>query len=140
MLGIVLALLAASGFGSTAVFARTALQHMRVSTATFVSLAVSAILTLAIASLFHPGEMLTIDSAGYWWILLAALLNNPVGRFLNYTAVSKAGVSRASSLIGTSPLFAAALAVAFTGESMGLLTVFGTFSIVLGLGMVLSQP
>lgn len=140
MLGIGLALLAAAGFGSTAVFARTALQHMRVATAVIVSLAVSAILTLAIASLLHPGDMFGLDSAGYWWIFLAALLNNPVGRLLNYTAVSKAGVSRASSIIGTSPLFAAALAVAFMGESMGLLAVLGTLSIVLGLGLVLTQP
>ena len=72
-------------------------------------------------------------------IILAALLNNPAGRLLNYIGVSRAGVSRASPIIGTSPLFAAALAVSIGGESLDALVILGTVLIIAGLALILSQ-
>jgi len=62
-----------------------------------------------------------------------------MGRLLNYTSVRLAGVSRASPVVGASPLFAIVLAITVGGESIDLPTLLGAFSIIGGLFLVLSQ-
>ena len=139
MLGISLSLLAALGFGVTAIFVRLGLQHMRATTGTLLSLAVSTVVTLAIALGLHPREVFDLAWVALLWLLLAGLLNFPLGRLLNFTGVHMAGVSRASPIIGASPLFAGALAVAFAGEALNVPILLGTVSIIGGLALILSQ-
>ena len=139
MLGVVLGLSAALGFGGSAVFARLALQHMRPTTGTLISLTVGTVIMAVIALALHPSEIFALSGVVLLWLLLSGIINFPMGRLLNYTGVRLAGVAGASTIVGASPLFALVLAVSIGGESVNLLTLLGTFSIVGGMSLVLSQ-
>jgi uncharacterized membrane protein len=139
MLGIVLSLMAAVGFGSTAVFARLGLEHMRATTGTLVSLIVSSVIALAIALSLHGSEIFGLGGTVLAWLALAGVLSFPLGRLLNYTGISLAGVSRASPIVGTAPLFATVLALSIGGESMNMPILLGTVSIIAGVSLILSQ-
>lgn len=137
--GVVLGLTAALGFGGSAVFARLGLQYMRSTTGTVISLLVGTAIMLTLALALHPDEIFALSGVVLLWLLLSAIINFPMGRLLNYTSVRLAGVSRASPIVGSSPLFALALAVTIGGESVTIPTLLGTFSIIGGLFLVLSQ-
>ena len=139
MLGIVLSLSAAVGFGITPVFVRLGLRHLRTTTGTLVSLLVSTALTMTVALSLHSREVLDLAGPAFGWFLLAGLLNFPLGRLLNFTGVHLAGVSRASPIVGASPLFAAALAVTLTGEAFNVPILLGTGAIIGGLTLILRQ-
>ena len=139
MLGILLGLTSALGFGTSAIFARLGLQHMRPTTGTLVSLIVGSLVTLTLAFVLHSKEIVGLAGTAFLWFLLAGLVNFPLGRLLNFTGVSLVGVSRASPIVGSSPLFATMLAVTIGGESINLPILAGTLSIVGGLGLILSQ-
>ena len=139
MLGIVLSLSAALGFGLSAIFARLALQHMRATTGTLISLIVGTTIAMIIAFAIYPDKVLGLGAVAFLWFLLSGFINFPLGRFFNYLGVSMVGISKATPIIGASPLFATALAVTIGGESLGLITLLGTFSIIGGLALILSQ-
>ena len=137
--GVLLGLSAALGFGSSAIFARLGLQHMRATTGTLVSLTVGTIITMVIAFAFHAREIFALSGVAFLWFLLSGVINFPLGRLLNFTAVSLVGVSRATPIIGSSPLFAAAFAITVGGETINIPIFLGTISIIGGLGLILSQ-
>ena len=139
MTGIVLSLLAAMGFGATAVFARVGLQGMSTRYGTLISLAVSATAAMAIAAALHPGEIVGLGAVSLGWLFLVGLFNFPVGRMFNYMSVRLAGVSKASTVVATSPLFATGLAVVILGESVNAVTLAGTASIIGGLALTLYE-
>ena len=139
MLGVVFSLLAATGFGATAIFARLGLQHIRTTSGTLISLMASTALAMIIALILHPREIVGLGGAVFLWIALAGALNFPLGRLLNYTGVLLAGVSRASAIVGISSPLAAAFAVLFAGESVNAPILLGTVAIVGGLAMILGQ-
>lgn len=139
MLGIALGLSAALGFGLSAIFARLALQHMRATTGTLISLIVGTVIAMALAFAIYPDKILGLSSVAFLWFLLSGFINFPLGRVLNYVSVGLVGVSRSTSIVGASPIFATTLAVTIGGESLSLLTLLGTFSIIGGLALILSQ-
>ena len=139
MLGVTLGLLAALGFGTAAVFARLGLQHMRASTGTFISLVVGSLLTSAIAFSLYWEVIFALAGGAFLWFLLSGSINFPLGRLLNFTGVSLAGVSRSSPILGSSPLWATILAVSVGGETINLPIALGTAAIIAGLGLILSQ-
>ena len=139
MLDIVFGLSAALGFGGSAVFARVGLQHMRATTGTLVSLIVGSVIILALAFSLHADEIMALTGVAFLWFLLSGLLNFPLGRLLNYTGVRMVGVSRATPLIGTAPLFATALAITIGGETINVPILLGTLLIVGGGVLILSQ-
>lgn len=139
MFGILLGLTSALGFGTSAIFARLGLQHMRPTTGTLVSLIVGSLVTLTLAFALHSNEIVGLAGIAFLWFLLAGLVNFPLGRLLNFTGVSLVGVSKASPIVGSAPLFATILAVTIGGESISLPILAGTLSIVGGLGLILSQ-
>ena len=139
MTGIVLSLLAAMGFGATAVFARVGLQGMSTRYGTLISLAVSATAAMAIAAVLHPGEIVGLGAVSLGWLFLVGLFNFPVGRMFNYMSVRLAGISKASTVVATSPLFATGLAVVILGESVNAVTLAGTASIIGGLALTLYE-
>ena len=139
MLGIALGLSAALGFGLSAIFARLALQYMRATTGTLISLIVGTIIAMALAFAIYPDKVLGLSAVAFLWFLLSGFINFPLGRVLNYISVGLAGVSRSTSIVGASPIFATTLAVTIGGESLSLLTLLGTFLIIGGLGLILSQ-
>ncbi len=139
ILGATLGLLAAVGFGTSAVFARLGLRFMRSGTGTLVSLVVGVILTTSIAVSLHWKEMLALPAVAFLWLALSGLINFPLGRLLNFTGVSMVGVSRSAPIVGSSPLWATALAVGIGGESLNLPIALGTAAIIGGLALILSQ-
>ena len=139
MLGVALALSASLGFGASAIFVRLAVQHVRPTTATLVSLVIGTLVTMTIAFALHSEEIVGLKPWAFLWILLGGFLTFPLGRLLNFTGVSLAGVSRATPTVGASPLFAAVLAVSILGESLTLPILFGTILIIGGLAVILSQ-
>ena len=139
MTGIILSLLAAMGFGATAVFAKVGLQGMPTRYGTLISLAVSATAAMAIAAALHPGEIVELGAVSLGWLFLVGLFNFPVGRMFNYMSVRLAGVSKASTVVATSPLFATGLAVVILGESVNAFTLAGTALIIGGLALTLYE-
>jgi drug/metabolite transporter (DMT)-like permease len=139
VLGVLLGLSAALGFGSSPIFARLGLQHMRTPALTFFSLVAGTVAAMSIAFVLHGGEIMALSPLAFPWFLLAGAIAFSGGRVLNYIGVSLVGVSRATPIVGASPLFAAALAITIGGETMNLLTMLGTASILGGLTLILSQ-
>ena len=139
MTGIIFSLLAASGFAATAVFARNALQRMSAPYGTLLSLFVSTVAAMAIAAVLHPDELLGIGVVALGWLFLVGFLNFPLGRMFNYTSVTMVGVSKASTVVATSPLFATILAVIILGERVSTITLLGTVAVIGGLALTLNQ-
>ena len=139
MTGVVLALIAAVGFGATAVFARMGVQHVAVGPGTLVSLTVSTIVTLAITVAFQPVDLVRITGTALVLAFVVGLLSYPTGRLFSFTGVRLIGVSRSSTIVGAAPLFATAIAVALAGESVSLPLLLGSVSIVGGMALILSQ-
>lgn len=138
-LGIGLALVSALGFGATAIFARIGMRHVRPTTGTVVSLIIGAVVTMTIAASLHAAEIASLAAAAFGFMLLNAALSYPGGRLFNFIGVQLAGASRASIIIGASPLVSAGLAVWILGERMNAQILAGTVLIIIGIGVVLSS-
>ncbi len=138
-LGVGFALVAALGFGATAVLARLGMQHVRPTTGTAVSLIVGAVVTMAIAFSLHAAEIFALAAAAFGFMFLNAALSYPVGRLFNFIGVQLAGASRASIIVGAAPLFSAGLAVWLLDEKISAPVLAGTVLIIIGIGVVLSS-
>jgi drug/metabolite transporter (DMT)-like permease len=139
MLGVLFSLAAAAGFGGSAVLARIGLQYVRPVTGTLISLIVGILITTILAFVFHYDDIRGLAAIAFAWFLLVGILNYPLGRLLNYTSVSKLGVSKSAPVVGASPLFAAVVAVTFGGETMNLPLFVGTVAIIGGIGLIMGQ-
>ncbi|MDA0770026.1 MAG: hypothetical protein BZY79_00340 [SAR202 cluster bacterium Casp-Chloro-G4] len=139
MLGVLLSLAAALGFGGSAVLARVGLQYISPVTGTLVSLLVGIVITTTLALVFHFDDIVGLAAIAFAWFLLVGILNYPMGRLLNYNSVSKLGVARSAPVVGASPLFAAVVAVTVGGEVMTLPIFVGTVAIISGIALIVSQ-
>ena len=139
MIGVLLGLSSAFGFGAAAIFARLGLQHIKPTSGTLVSLIVGATITMALAAIFHAQAIMSLSGMAFVWFLFSGVVNFPLGRLLNFTGVSLVGVSKSAPIVGSSPLFATILAITLGGESINTLIALGTMSIILGLALILSQ-
>ena len=139
MLGVALSLAAAMGFAGSAVFARIGLQHVRPTTGTIVSLLIGISITLTLSIIFHQKEIIALSGIAFLWFFISGLINFPLGRLLNYTGVSKIGVSKSTAIVGSSPLFAAILAVTVGGETLNAFIVVGTIGIIGGVALIVGQ-
>ena len=117
--GILFAVIAAIGWGASAVLSRIALEKTDPRLATIVSLFFSSIImfSISLSTQFNEFEKLIVSD------------------FLNYVGIKNIGVSKASPLFGTSPLFAALLAIIILNENptimLGMGIVIVTFGIIL---------
>ncbi len=139
MVGILLGILGAFLFGSSPIFARLGLQYVRTTTGTFTSLLAGSVLLGILAVPLHTREMLSLPVAALLWIALLGLLNFPLGRYFNFTAVRLAGVARATPILSTSTLFAVLFAIIFIDETPTLLTLIGGLLIVGGVVLTVSE-
>lgn len=138
MIGIVLALLAALCWGTSGLFARLGLRYLGPTAGTLVSLISSlAIVVLAALAL----EWQDLGRITLWtvaWFAIVGLLNFAMGRNFSFWGIQYAGVSRATPVQASSPLFAIILAVSFMGETMTLFSLLGTLTIIVGMVVVMS--
>jgi len=139
MLEVGLALSAALGFGVSSVLARAGLQQIRPTTGVLVSLAVGAVVTMAIAFGLHTAEILAMTAVGFAWILLVGALHYPVGRLFSYVGIRFVGAARSSPIVGISPMIATVLAITVGSESVNAPILMGTGTIMAGLVIILSE-
>ena len=138
-LAIILALLAAVGWGTSAVLVRAGLHNISSTTGTVISLISGTLLIGTIALVVNGGNAFLIPAVGLAWIALLGLINYPLGRFLNFTGISLAGVSRASPMLAAAPLVAVALGVLLGGESLNPLIGLGAISIFGGIVLIVTE-
>lgn len=139
MIGISLSLLAGLGFALTAVFARLGLQHISTTSGTLISLVFSTVGAMVILLIVKPSDVSSLNLEKLLWLFFVGLFNFPLGRLFNYIGVRFAGVSKASTIVATSPLFGTALAVAFLGELVNIKIITGAVIIVIGIALILLE-
>ncbi len=133
MTAIGLAALAALGFGSASVFARSAMQGISLLPAVWLSLVVSFALSAILALAFAFDDIAKLSLAALLWVLVLTLIQNFGGRAQNFMAVNIIGASRASLFFATQAPFGALLALVFLGESITVPIIVGTFAVAAGL-------
>lgn len=139
MLGIVLAITAASCWGTSAILARLGLRGMKASTGTLISMLSSVLLVGLLALTMKFDDVVRLSPAALLWFSLIGVINYVLGRQLNYSAIRRIGVTKAIPLFASAPLFAMVLAVTLIGESVNLAIIIGTFVIVAGLYLVVTS-
>ena len=113
---ILFALLAATGLGSSAIFTRKGLEHLPTAIGTIVSLIASFIVLASAAILVYGFQSFSIPMVMFYILIFIGIINYPIGRYMNFTSVRLAGVSRSSPLLASAPLVSSGLAIIFTNE------------------------
>ena len=133
--GILFAVFAAIGWGASAVVSRVALEKTDPRLATIVSLFFSSMIMFSISFSTQFTEFEKLIVSDFLWFFSAGLTSYAAGRLLNYVGIKNIGVAKASPLFGTSPLFAALLAIIILNEQptimLGIGIVLVTFGIIL---------
>ncbi len=133
---IVLAASSAIIFGIGTIFIRIGTQRVSAVVVTVISVGVSALLALILAFIFNASEMTSLSGNTLLWLVLQGTLAYPLGRLLNYTAISMVGAARASPIFSISPVLAFGLAMLFLGERPTQLVILGTPLMAFGLALV----
>lgn len=139
MLGILLALLAATCWGFSAVLVRLGLQHLRPTTGTWMSMIPGIILVMTLAVVFNPEDITGLQTIAFLWFALSGLFNFALGRFLNTLSIQLSGVTRATPLFSTAPFFAMILAIIFLGETVTPWLFLGTVIIISGIILITGE-
>ena len=139
MLGVVYSLLTVAGFAFTYFIVRLATQHIRASTVTLISATVSALIGFAIVAIFLREQLLGITLVAFGWFFLVAFTQVLLARYLSYTSVHWAGITRATPILSTTPLFAMILGVVFLDERVTPLLLIGTLAITAGIILIVRQ-
>lgn len=133
MLAIVLALLAAFGFGSAAVFARIGMQGIRPLPSTLISAIASFVPSVLLALAFAFSDIRSLPFIALPLFLGHGALTFLGGRAQNLLSINFIGAARSSPFTGSGALFAAIFAIIFLGERMHPLVGLGTVAVVVGL-------
>ncbi|MFC1991626.1 EamA family transporter [Chloroflexota bacterium] len=140
MLGIVLAITAACCWSIGAIFARLGLHgSLKTSTGTFISAISSLLLLGTLALVINFDDVVNLLPLTLVWFGLIGIVNYVMGRQFNYLSIKRIGVTKATPLFASSPLFAMVLAVIFLGETVNLPIIAGTLIIVSGLYLVVTS-
>ena len=62
-----------------------------------------------------------------------------LGRFLNYSSISRIGLNRSVPIIATSPVAALVLAVVFLGEGVDAIIALGTATVMAGVLLIVTE-
>ncbi|MDP6392813.1 MAG: DMT family transporter [Arenicellales bacterium] len=127
---LILALSAALFFGVSAIPAKRGLSHADPQAGALISIAA----VVATFSLTSPWWMQSTDwfIPGFWWFVATGLVNPMLSIYFTLESMNRAGVTVASTLAATSPLFAAFTAILFLGETMTTLIMVGTLVTMAG--------
>ena len=139
VLGILLALTAGLGYGTSAVLARLGLVRIKPSTGTLISLVSSLTLVGTAAMMTDFDTIVSLPLKAFLWFGMIGVINYVLGRQFNFSAVRYIGAARATPIFSSSPLFAVVIAVLFVGESVNPYIVLGTLSIVSGLYLIIKS-
>ncbi|MEE8418667.1 MAG: DMT family transporter [Dehalococcoidales bacterium] len=140
MIGMVLALAAACFWSFSAILARLGLEGgIRTSTGTFISMLSSLLILGTLALVLNFKDVISLGVAALLWFTLVGVVNYVLGRQFNYLAIGNIGVTKASPLFASSPLFSFVLAVIFLGEGVNLALIIGTLTIVIGIYLTVTS-
>ena len=130
---VALAIMAALGFASMAIFARVGMQGVKPIPSTLMSLVMSFFPVLLLALIFALPDIRALPMAGYGWLLGFGALNFLGGRVLHYFAINLVGASRSSVILGTGLVFSTMFAILLAGERPHPLLLVATVGVVIGL-------
>lgn len=120
-MGILLAILAAAGWGATNIFARLGFSSAKSLSpvgGVFASM-LSSLAAIALVNLVFQREALAaVSTAAILWFALIGLTTFVFARYCNFKGVELIGASRASALSAAAPLFAMLVAVVFLHERL----------------------
>ena len=133
MVAFALSLLAAIGLGGGAVTARAGMPGVHPFATIGVSLVVGFVGVVIVALVFAFSELAAIPRAILPWAVVLGVVQFAGGRSLGYLGVSSIGASRTALFISAQAPFAAAFAIAFTGEALRPLIAIGTVGVVAAL-------
>ena len=133
-----IALVAAAAFGSSGVTSKRGLAYMEPLAGTIVTVGTCVAVYLLTAPLWMRAEYWF--TAGFWVFAVVGILQPALSMYFANEAYHRAGAVIASTFSGTSPLFAAALAITFLGERLTLVIAAGTVLTVLGITTLSWMP
>jgi drug/metabolite transporter (DMT)-like permease len=140
VLAVVLALLSAALFGAMTVALRFGLREGRADAelGAFVCTTAAALIATVAALVDREGTQLTLRDAVFF--ALVGLIAPGASQLFFTRAVRDAGPSRTSVVVGTAPLFAAVMAIAFLHEPIEAPLVIGGLLVVAAGLILVSEP
>ena len=133
-----IALAAAAAFGTSGVASKRGLAHVEALTGTLVTVGTCFAVYLLTAPLWmRSGDWFT---AGFWIFAFIGIMQPTLSMYFANEAYSRAGATVVSTFAGTTPLFAAALAIGLLGERLTLSIAAGTVLTVLGITTLAWMP
>ncbi|MEE9202815.1 MAG: DMT family transporter [Dehalococcoidia bacterium] len=139
LIGIGFSLLAALGFGVSAVLVRPGLAHISFTLGTFVSVVASMLFIGTIAALTDFSALFSVSLAALAWFAVLGLLSFAMGRLFYYRGIARLGVARAAPIVGATPLVAAVLAILVYQEALSYLLALGVTTVVIGIVIILRE-
>ena len=130
----ILALMAAIGWAVNGILVRKGSRHSSVTSAVFLSLLATATFLWPISWWFFPAGFMRSSALVYF--VVGGMIQPAFVRFLNYTGISRLGVSRSQSIRAVTPLFASIIALIVLHERPGVRVVLAILLTVIGIALV----
>ena len=139
-LGILLALFALVGWGAGDVFARKAMFGAKAEVV-LASMIALTIVALGIVTIVLEGFAAFGGHNALFFVLVAVMgaLTWVTGNLLYFHGMMRAGVVIAAPILGAAPLIAILFAVTLGGERPGSLTLVGSFAVVAGVAVLVTD-
>ena len=135
---ILLALSASLCFALADFNIRFAMRHSTAYTGSMVQAALHFFIFGALA-LWLAADVNWLNQ-GTWWFLASGAADPGVGVICFCIGISRVGVARAASIVGTAPLFSTTAAMILLGERPNVWTWLGTVAIVVGVAVLTYEP
>ena len=140
-LGILLALAATLGWGAGDVFARKAMFGARAEVVLAAMIAIVVVSLGIVVVLLEGFGALAVEGIRFYLLVaFMGLFTWVGGNLLYFHGMRLAGVVLAAPVLGAAPLIAILLAVVFGGERPDGITLVGAFAVVLGVGILVTDP
>lgn len=139
MTGILFALGASTVWGIGNVWIRLALRDMRPTTSAVFSLFSGLLLLLPLSFWLHWDALTAMTLGALAAVFFYGMSNFLLGRFLNYSSISRIGLNRSVPIVSASPVPALALAVLLLGEEINLLLVIGGLTVMAGILLIVTD-
>ncbi len=137
-MGILFAILAAIGWGTSAVFAGKGLSNIKVIPGTALSV-LSSFFTVGVATVaLQWNDLMTVSWQAIALFAAVGILSFALGRAFNYMGIERIGAARATSITACAPFFASLTAIIFLNERPNLLVIGGTILVIGGLYLTMS--
>lgn len=139
MTGILFALGASTVWGIGNVWIRLALRDMRPTTSAVFSLFSGLLLLLPLSFWLHWDALTSMTLGALAAVFFYGMSNFLLGRFLNYSSISRIGLNRSVPIVSASPVPALALAVLLLGEEINLLLIIGGVTVMAGILLIVTD-